>query len=212
MGSVVNITGAFSDTNIITKTTAMFPIVLSIITLIGVTITIYTSYFLLSLTSPERCKRNRIVAGQLGFFIIFTYIFITPIYLFAGLQNYDYILYIYLFHVFISVFGSSLLLEILNNYRYVLTGIYGSFLGLFVSMVVAIIIFQFFESGIAKLIALVVLLPIINFALSFFKQLFELLYYHYFLFSNQDGLGDIFYQIELEENEKLKEEEQKASV
>lgn len=212
MWNFIDITSAYGNTTIVTKTTAFFPIILSIITLIWVTITVYTSYFLLSLTSPERYKRNTIIAWQLGFFIVFTYILITPVYLFAGLENYDYILYVYLFHVLISAFGTSILLEILNNYRYILTGIYWSFLWFFISIILAIIIFQIFDSGVAKLITLVVLLPIINFSLTFFKQLFELAYLHYYRFSNQDGLWDIFYQIELEEKEELKQEEQKASL
>jgi hypothetical protein len=38
------------------------------------------------------------------------------------------------------------------------------------------------------------------------------LYYHYTVYTNKDGLWDIFYQIELEEKEMLREEEEKNSI
>jgi hypothetical protein len=62
------------------------------------------------------------------------------------------------------------------------------------------------------LISLVLLLAVINFTITFSKQLFELAYYHYYKYTNLDQLGDIFYQIEMEEKEKLRDEEDKNSL
>ena len=42
--------------------------------------------------------------------------------------------------------------------------------------------------------------------------MFDLLYFHYNRFTNQDQIWDIFYQIELEEKEALREEEEKNSI
>lgn len=62
------------------------------------------------------------------------------------------------------------------------------------------------------MIGLLLLLPLINFLTTFLKQLFEFIYYHYTIFTNNDPLSDIFYQIEVEENEALREEEEKNSI
>jgi hypothetical protein len=103
-------------------------------------------------------------------------------------------------------------LEILNNYRYVLVSIYWSFVWLFFSIIIVGLIFSSFDSGQAKLISLLFLLPLINFTQVFFKGVFDLLYFHYNRFTNQDQIWDIFYQIENEEKEALREEEEKNSI
>jgi hypothetical protein len=59
---------------------------------------------------------------------------------------------------------------------------------------------------------MLIMLPLINTSLTFFKGLFELVYFHYNRMTNLDGLGDIFYQIEQEEKENLKEEEEKNNL
>ena len=52
------------------------------------------------------------------FFSFLTYICITPVYIYIGMQNYEHIMTIFLFHITILTFGTSIILEILNNYRY----------------------------------------------------------------------------------------------
>jgi len=100
----------------------------------------------------------------------------------------------------------------LNNYRYILTGLYGSFIGLFVSIILTILVFFYFSSGYAKLISLLFLLPLISTSTTFFKQVFELLYYKYNHFTNLDQLGDIFYQIEIEERQSFQEAVEKDTI
>jgi len=212
ISSIINIPGAFQETSLWLKTNAVFPLIFSIITLIGTTITVFLTYYILNLTDSERYKKNVIILGQITLLSILTYIFITPIYLYAGIQNTQYILYVFLVHTIIIIFWTSILLEILNNYRYILTGIYGSFIGLFVSAILTLLIFSVFSHWLAQLIALIVLLPIINCATTFFKQVFEMFYFYYYQYTNQDGLWDIFYQIEMEEKELLQQEEEKNSI
>lgn len=62
------------------------------------------------------------------------------------------------------------------------------------------------------MLSLVLLLPLINLLITGLKSLFEFIYYHYTIYTNTDGLGDIFYQIEMEEKEALREEELKNSI
>jgi len=210
--SLVDIPGTFAQARAGTSTNGMFPFILSFITFIATTCGIMLTSFFLHLTSPERYKKNVIVYGQIAFFGILTYLFITPIYIYTGLLAYENILIIFVFHCIILAFGTSIILEVLNNYRYILTGIYGSFVWLFVTTIITIIIFNSFSTGTAKLIALLILFPIINASIVFFKQIFEYGYFKYHKLTNLDQLGDIFHQIEIEEKEKLRVEEEKNSL
>jgi hypothetical protein len=164
------------------------------------------------MTSNEKYKKNVVISWQLAFFAFILYVFITPVYIYAGLIDYDYIMYVFLAHTLLVIFWTSLILELLNNYRHILIWLYWSFIWLFVSLTITTVIFTSLETGTARLISLVLLLAIINFTITFFKQLFELAYYHYYKYTNLDQLGDIFYQIEMEENEKLRVEEEKNTI
>ena len=188
-------------------TNPMFPFVLSFITFVATMVTLIVSAIFGHMIDPERYSWNRISYGQLGFFGILTYVFITPIYIYTWLMSYDNIMIIFIIHCMVLTFWSSLLLEILNNYRYVLTWFYGSFIALFFTSILVVSMFSSMESGYAKLISLLVILPLINVSLVFFKWLFELAYFHYNRITNLDQLWDIFYQIEQEEKEELRQEE-----
>jgi len=70
--------------------------------------------------NPERYKRNLIIFGQISLFGILTYVFFTPIYIYLGIKSYENILYIFIVHTLIVTFGTSIILEIMNNYRHIL--------------------------------------------------------------------------------------------
>ena len=210
--NIIDIPWTFEQTKVWTKTSSIFPLFLSIITLIWTTVSTILIYFLLAMTSPERYKKNAIILWQIVFFAVFVYVFITPVYIYTWVQSYDNIMLVFLAHIIILAFWISIIIELLNNYRYILTWIYGSFMGLFLSVVITIIFFSSFSQWYAKLISLVLLLPIINFSLTFFKQIFELAYFYYNKYTNLDQLWDIFYQIENEEKSELKEEEERNSI
>jgi len=212
LSNSIPIVSNFEQSSIWLKTGSIFPLILSIITLIWTTLTIFLTYIISNLTNWERYKRNIIIIWQIWFFAFLTYFFITPIYIYVWMQNYNYIMIIFLCHTLIVTFWTSIILEILNNYRYILTWLYWSFVWLFVSVIITILIFSCFNSWFAKLISLIILLPIINFCITFFKLLFEMLYFYYNKYTNQDQLWDIFYQIEMEEKELLKIEEEKNSI
>ena len=210
--SIISIPNQFEQSQLSWATNGIFPFVLSFITFIATLITLILSSSLLHMTAPERYKKNTATYSQLWFFWILTYLLITPVYIYTGLISYDNIMIIFMAHCMILAFGSSLLLEILNNYRYILTGFYGSFIGLFFTTIIIILLFSAFDSWYAKLLSMLIMLPLINTSLIFFKWLFELVYYHYNRLTNLDGLGDIFYQIEQEEKELLREEEAKNNL
>ena len=213
ISSFINISDWFTaGRSWIWESSSIFPLVLSVITFLVTSIVVFMTYFFLHFANPNRYKKNIIILGQLAFFTFMTYLFFVPAYIYAGLIDYDYIMIVFLVHTVIVMFWTSLILEILNNYRYVLVSVYGSFVWLFVSLIITSLIFSSFDSGNAKLISLLFLLPLINFMQVFFKWLFDLWYYNYNRFTNQDQIWDIFYQIELEEKEALREEEEKNSI
>ena len=190
----------------------LFPLLLSVVTLIGSSISSFLTMKIFSLTSPERYKQNSVISRQIGFFILFLYVLITPVYIWTGFIDYTNTMMVFLVHVLLLKFGISLILETMNNYRYVMIGIYGSFIGLMIAGICTVGIFSSFESGVARLISLVILIPIINVTMTLAKQLFELAYYKYYSYSGIDSLWDIFARIEQEEEEILREAEQENSI
>lgn len=210
--SFMSVPSTFQQAQLGWATNPMFPFILSFITFFATMISLFISAKILNMTSPEKYKSNNIIYGQLGFFGILTYLCITPIYIYTGLIDYDNIMSVFIIHCIILTFGSSLLLELLNNYRYILTGFYGTFIGLFFTSILVMIIFNSIESWSAKLLSMLIMLPLISTSLVFFKWLFELLYYRYNTVTNMDQLWDIFYQIEQEEKELLREEEEKNTL
>ena len=164
------------------------------------------------MTDPDKFKKTLIHFWQLAFFALVTYIFITPVYIFSGHISYDSIMYVFIGHILFLTFGTSIILEVLNNYRYILTWIYWTFVWIFITVFITILIFFSLTNWYAKLISLLVLLPLINTLIVFFKQVFEFLYFYYYKTTSLDQLGDIFYQIELEEKENLREAEENSSL
>jgi hypothetical protein len=62
-----------------------------------------------------------------------------------------------------------------------------------------------FSSRYAKLLSLLLILPLINWLIIFFKWLFEMIYYKYYMLTSRDPLWDIFRQIEQEEMDEYNE-------
>jgi hypothetical protein len=112
----------------------------------------------------------------------------------------------------LTIFWVNLIIEVLNNYRYVLVSVYWSFVWLFLTLIIISFIFSFFETSSATLVALLFLLPLINTLQVLFKWIFDFVYYHYNRITNLDQVWDIFYQIEVEEKQALREEEEKNSI
>ncbi len=188
----------------------MFPFLLSIVMFISSFIVVISSYLFLAYINPEKYRKNTIIFWQISFFSLLTYIFVTPLYLKA--PNPDFLIYIFIIHSLLLFFGTSLLQELLNSYRYVLIWFYSSFVWLFVTTFISIAIFANLNNWNAKLILLALLFPIVNTSIVFFKWLFELAYYKYHKLTWYDQLWDIFYQIKVEEEEELREAEEESRI
>lgn len=177
----------------------LFPFLLSFITFIVGTIVSVITYYFLTLTDAGKYKRTIIHFSQISFFAILTYIFLAPVYVYAGMQNYDNIMLVFVVHSLLLAFWVTVLLEVMNNYRYILLWLYASFIGLFITGIITFFIFTSFSTGYAKLLSLLFILPLINGFMIFFKWVFEIVYYKYFMLTGNDQLWDIFSQIEQEE-------------
>lgn len=156
------------------------------------------------LISPEKYKRWSITFVQVFLYSIFLYIFIVPIYVYSAWLDSDLIIYVFTIHVILSIFWTSIFSEILSNYRYILLGLYGSFIGLFVSVLISFLVFVSFSKWNQSLYILVWLIIIINLFVNISRSLFEYWYYMLFKHTGFDQLGDIFSKIEEEEQEVIK--------
>ncbi len=183
----------------------IFPFVLSLITFVVSIIVSIITYNFLALTDADKYKKTIIHFWQISFFSILTYIFLVPIYVYIWAIDYRNIMYIFIIHILLLTFWEIIILELLNNYRYVLLWIYASFVWLFLTWIFTFFIFSLFPEWYAKLLSLLLILPLINWLIIFFKWLFEFVYYKYFLITWKDNLWDIFTQIEEEEQEQLKD-------
>ena len=189
-----------------------FPFFLSFITFFVTLIVLFVTFIFLTFTSPESYARNAISYWQIAFMSLLVYIFITPIYIFAWLADYNSTIYVFIGHVFVLFFIFTVVLELLNNYRYVLVWIYSSMVAVLTSWLIAFFVFSSFWAGPAKLVSLLILLPLINFLIIFIKWICEFLYHKYYLASGNDPLWDIFHQIELESAEQMKRATEENSI
>lgn len=183
----------------------IYPIMMSVVTLIWTSITNILTYIILWKTNPENYKRNNVIFNQIMLLQILVYICIAPIYIILWLTSFDNIIICFIIHVLIVIFWINIILDILNNYRYVMIWIYWTFIWTFLTTIIALFIHSNFPTSNTKLTTLIFLIPLINFLIIFFKKIFELLYFHFYRFTWTDPIWDIFYKIKREEEENEKE-------
>ena len=92
----LNIISTFEASENWIKTTPMFPIIISLLTLLWTTISSFLSYYIISMTDPEKYKRNLVIFWQLAFLQLLVYLFISPIYVYMWLMDYNNIIIIYI--------------------------------------------------------------------------------------------------------------------
>ncbi len=200
VGGIINVPSQFQTVSMtMGGNSPLFPFALSFITFIVSVIVSTATYHFLTLIDSEKYKKTILHFGQISFFAIVIYIILIPVYVVVGMNNYNAILYVFILHILLLSFWEILILELLNNYRYILLGVYASFFWLWMSAIIVVFIFSLFPDWYAKLLSLLLILPMSNACLIFFKWLFEFLYYKYFLITGKDQLWDIFDQIKQEE-------------
>lgn len=188
--------------------TGVYPYIYISTVTMATLITSAINIFMNKIINPEKYKRWSIIFTQVFLLNIFLYIILIFAYVFVASKSVDYLIYIFSAHVIMAMLGASLLTEILSSYRYVLLGIYGSFIWCLVSIFLTSVVFLSLWESNKNLYVLIWLLITINFATITIKWVFEYLYYTYYTKTGMDQLWDIYYQIELEEKEQLKKAQQ----
>lgn len=184
----------------------IMPFLISVITFFAVTFSMYSTYLFLASTSPERYKKTSIHLAQIFIFLVVLYVVITPFYLALGYKNEAYIIPVFIAHILLSIFGVNLILDSLNNFRHILISIYSSLISIMISTWIIVIAFTSLSLWLAKLIALIILLPLANTLFITIKESLMTMYYNYFKFAWVDPIWDIFHRIEIEEEDELREE------
>lgn len=176
------------------------PLLLSIIALITIFIANSILIYFYHLVFPERYTKSRTVFTQVAIYSIILYILFTPAYMSVSSELVGhYMLAIFVFHVLINVLGVSIIIEVISNYRYVLLGIYGSFVGAIASGFLAAYIFVSFQDSTKALYTLIWSVAVVFTLTTFFKTLIEFLYHFYYRQTGTDIIGDVFHAIEEEE-------------
>lgn len=207
----VDIQGNFNS-KIWVATNMLFPFLMSLLALISWIITSISTYKFLNLLSKDKYKETSIHMTQIAIFSIIVYAFLWPAYIFTWIIDYNNIMYMFMFHMIMLTFWLSVIIEIMNNYRYVLTWIYGSFIAVFITVLFTIWLFSIFSWWFAKLMVLLFLFPLLNFLTTLIKESFQYLYFKYYKLTSLDPLWDIFSRIEDEENELLRKEEEENQL
>ena len=181
------------------QATNIFPYILSIVGFFAVLITTSITFIFNRLLFAEKYKEWSVVLGQMAILSIFLFILVTPLYVYINYIKPEVLIFTFLFHILINILATSLLSEILSSYRYILLSIYGSFIGFFITSLLSVVFFMNFSPSRNALYSLIGVIIVINFVITFFRLLFEFIYYKIYITTGTDHLGDIFSQIENEE-------------
>ena len=186
------------------ETWFILPVMLSVLAMLILSITAFSTYKILTMMSPERFNETSIHKKQIAGFLVLTYIMMTFLYLILGSKWADFIIWVYIAHIFVVLFWLNLILEVLNNYRYVLVSVYWNLLALIFTAWFISFLYSVSSPWTAKILIILLALPVANTLMSAVKDWFLLLYYKYFKSTWRDPIGDIFHQIKEEEEEELR--------
>ena len=103
---------------------SFFPMIMSFFSFIASLIVAVSTYVFFCMSDPEKYKRTILHFSNICLFCLILYICMAPVYIFGGGWNYESILIIFVIHILLLFFGISFLLELLNNYRYILVWFY----------------------------------------------------------------------------------------
>lgn len=209
IGSYTNLFSVVTETSKFwwLRVEPIYPIMMSVITLIWTSITSIVTYLILWKANPSNYKKNNVIFNQIMLLQVLIYICISPIYIIFGGTSFDNIIICYIIHVLVVIFWVNIILDILNNYRYVMIWIYWTFLWTFLTTIVCLVVHFNYSFSNSKFITLVFLIPLINFLIILIKKFFELAYFHFYRFTWTDPIWDIFYKIKKEEDDNEKEKQ-----
>lgn len=183
------------------QTSGIFPFILSLVGFFAILVTTSITLILNRLLAPNKYRSGDSGFAQMGIFSIFLFILITPVYIYVNAVKPDVLIFVFTLHIIIAILGTSLLVEILANYRYILLSLYGVLLGFIATSALSVTFFLNYSPSKTALYSLVGVIIVANFVTNAFRSIFEYLYYRYYVATGNDHLGDIFAKIEAEELE-----------
>lgn len=189
----------------------IFPYALSLVAFFAILLSTYLSSYLNKLVFPHKYRGGITAFAQTFALSILIFIFVVPLYVYVGRRFSDWLIYVFTFHALMTMFGVSILSEIVSNYRYAALSVYSSFSGFFLACVASAAIFLSASESISGIYALVGTIPVVTFLINAFRVLAEFAYYQFYELVGVDPLGNVYARIEEEEREALEEAEKELT-
>ncbi|MCC7432086.1 hypothetical protein IT412_01025 [Candidatus Peregrinibacteria bacterium] len=142
----------------------------------------------LLLSYTERLRYPKIITALYQIFImnLVVFFFTAPIYLTTSTTSLEFTAYAAGLQIVLVAMASSLFMEIINDQRYPLLGVYTSLLGILVATATNVFIFQILKSTTVLLFAA---LPITWASIGFFQATLAMIYYWYYINWGNDFLA-----------------------
>ena len=190
------------------EVSSIFIFILSIATFLVILFSSWTILFMNRLLLPHKYKKTSQIYWSIWIYNVILYVFMLPIYVISISRiETEYMIYVFVLHSLLWVFWSILMTEILSQYKYLLLSVYASFIGLFTSSIIIILIFSWLKFWTSALTSLIWVLPLSLLLTHFFKILTEYAYYNLYLTTWTDFIGGIFDEVRREEEVLEKEAE-----
>ncbi len=172
-----------------TSTETINPIFIVILMAMIFATTLITSIitpWLLSYTEKLRYPRLNTAIYQIFIINLIIFAFTAPIYLTTSTTSIEFTAYAAGLQVILVSTASALILEILNDQKYPLLGVYTSIIGILIATAVNLFIFKLFKSPTVLLFAS---LPIIWGSIGFFQASLAMVYHWYYINWGNDFLA-----------------------
>jgi hypothetical protein len=140
------------------------------------------------LSISERLRYPRIVTSVYQIFIInlIIFAFTAPLYLTTSVTNLEFTAYAAGMQILMVSMASALIMEILNDSRYPLLGVYTTVIGVLIATAVNLFLYQMMKSATVLLFAA---LPITWASIGFFQAALAMVYYWYYINWGNDFLA-----------------------
>ena len=190
------------------EVTSLSVFVIIIMAFIGTLTANTVTGLMVTFMDNEKYSRRKTTIMHIFLFNFILFFLTIPLYLIGVAQ--DIVIGIAALHFLLSAFVSALIMEILAGYEYSLLGVYGTALGIFVSIAMALVLLA---TGVKDITIMFIAMPGVWFILQIFGGLSELLYDNFVkiygieaLSTRTDLGGDT--EVESEETEEEEKEEE----
>lgn len=151
----------------------IFVFLLLILIFLSSTISNLISVFLLSLTENEKYKRKKTAIYQVFIFSVLIFVLMAPVYFVASAANPAVVPLTIALHIIISAQVSSLVLEMVSNYRYSIVSLYGITFSIIVS---ALVLFGIYGIIDQPYVLVVLALPVVWGSVAIVQTLTTIIY------------------------------------